>query len=150
VAIKVIHPGVRESIESDIHIMKFIAWILEKLPGAENLSISENVDEFSKLMTRQIDFTEEAANLERFQANFSSDRHRAPVVFPTPMKGLVSREVLVETFLAGDLMSDLLETRGALDKNTKKRLAEIGIDVVLRMTFLHNFIHGDMHPGNIK
>lgn len=150
VAIKVIHPGVRDSIESDIQIMKFVAWIVESLPGMENLSILENVNEFSKLMSRQIDFTEEAANLEKFQANFSSDRHRAPVVFPFPLQGLVTREVLVETFIAGDLMSDLFEIRGTLDESTKKRLAEIGIDVVLRMTFWHNFIHGDMHPGNVK
>ena len=149
VAIKVIHPGVRQSIESDILIMSFFAWILECIPGASNLSIRENVEEFSKLMHHQIDFREEAANLEKFNANFSSDKHRAPVIFPSPLQGLVTREVLVETFLEGELMSDFFESSGALDKKTKDKIAAIAIDAVLRMTFRHNFIHGDMHPGKL-
>ena len=30
-----------------------------------------------------------------------------------------------------------------------KRLAENGTRAVLKMIFNHNFIHGDLHPGNI-
>ena len=43
---------------------------------------------------------EQAENLERFAANFSSAFWSALVSFPRPIAGLVSREVLVETFEA--------------------------------------------------
>ncbi len=37
----------------------------------------------------------------------------------------------------------------AVSKKTKKRLAIIGARVMLKMIFVDNFVHGDMHPGNV-
>jgi predicted unusual protein kinase regulating ubiquinone biosynthesis (AarF/ABC1/UbiB family) len=31
----------------------------------------------------------------------------------------------------------------------KKRLARLGLSAFLKMVFLDNFVHGDLHPGNI-
>ena len=150
VAVKVIHPGVRESIDADIQIMRFVASMLEKIvPGAIHLSLTESVDEFSKLMMRQVDLTVEAQNLDRFRNNFLGVSQSTKISFPVPLSGLVTTNVLVETFHDGQLMSDFLDHEGdlALSKNLRKRLAETGLDAILRMVFKDNFIHGDLHPG---
>lgn len=35
------------------------------------------------------------------------------------------------------------------DTALKKRMARIGVDSFLQMCFKDNFVHGDLHPGNI-
>jgi aarF domain-containing kinase len=37
----------------------------------------------------------------------------------------------------------------AEDAPIRKRLAAKGVDTVCQMIFVHNFVHGDLHPGNI-
>ena len=37
----------------------------------------------------------------------------------------------------------------AEETETKRELARIGVRSFLHMCFRHNFIHGDLHPGNI-
>nr|XP_004563872.1 uncharacterized aarF domain-containing protein kinase 2 isoform X2 [Maylandia zebra] len=34
-------------------------------------------------------------------------------------------------------------------KEVKQRIAKMGVDTLLKMVFLDNFVHGDLHPGNI-
>lgn len=105
--------------------MKMGSWLLHCLPGLKWLSLYEIVEEFEKLMTKQvgivrpsclkwsllfssfssliyeinslfqIDLRFEARNIERFRENF---RNVDYVKFPTPLQPFVTRTVLVETF----------------------------------------------------
>ena len=147
VAVKIIHPGVRDTIDADIMIMKFVAFLLEMLPGMATLSILESVDEFEKLMIRQVNLSIEAKNLKTLHTNFQTD-NVTNTCFPRPIDSLVTKNILVEDFQAGMLMSDLLEMP-SLDPRKRQELARIGLDAILRMVFKHNFIHADLHPGNI-
>lgn len=49
-----IHPGVRRQVEIDLLLMKAGSWLLQCLPGMKWLSLCEVVDEFEKLMTKQV------------------------------------------------------------------------------------------------
>lgn len=49
-----IHPGVRRQVEIDLLLMKAGSWLLQRLPGMKWLSLCEVVDEFEKLMTKQV------------------------------------------------------------------------------------------------
>lgn len=49
-----IHPGVRVQVEIDLLLMKAGSWLLQCLPGMKWLSLCEVVDEFEKLMTKQV------------------------------------------------------------------------------------------------
>lgn len=55
----------------------------------------------------------EADNLKRFQHNFAHSGY--PVVFPTPMPGLVSPDVLVETWEGGQNMQAMIDIRCAAE-----------------------------------
>ncbi|XP_053740521.1 uncharacterized aarF domain-containing protein kinase 2 [Synchiropus splendidus] len=144
VAIKVIHPGIRRQVEMDLMVMKAGSWILHRLPGLQWLSLYEIVQEFEKLMTRQIDLRFEAQNMERFRNNF---RHVDYVKFPTPLRPFVTRTVLVETFEESEPISSYLQSN--IPQEVKQRIARMGVDTLLKMVFEDNFVHGDLHPGNI-
>ncbi|XP_056271838.1 uncharacterized aarF domain-containing protein kinase 2 isoform X1 [Pseudoliparis swirei] len=144
VAIKVIHPGIRKQVEIDITLMKAGSWLLQCLPGLKWLSLCEVVEEFEKLMIKQIDLRFEARNIERFQENFRNVDH---VKFPTPLRPFVTRAILVETFEESVPVSNFLSPEIPLE--VKQKIARMGMETMLKMVFVDNFVHGDLHPGNI-
>lgn len=144
VAIKVVHPGVRRQVEIDLLLMKTGSWILDHLPGLKWLSLSEIVEEFEKLMTKQIDLRFEAKNMEHFRHNFRDVDY---VKFPTPLRPFVTRTILVETFEESEPISNYLKSDIPLE--VKQKIARMGVDTLLKMIFVDNFVHGDLHPGNI-
>ncbi|CAL8359192.1 unnamed protein product [Lota lota] len=144
VAIKVLHPGVRGQVEIDLLLMKAGCWLLHRLPGLKWLSLPEIVDEFEKLMTKQIDLRFEATNIEKFRENFQDVDY---VKFPTPLRPFVTRSILVETFEESEPIANYL--RPEVPTLVKQRIARMGIETLLKMVFVDNFVHGDLHPGNI-
>ena len=153
VAVKIIHPAVREVIEIDLKLMNLCAYFMENVFGLQSLSLCESVDEFSNIMLQQIDFTIEAKNLLKFREKFGCDSKNPNsrsknITFPKPIPNLVREGVLVETYQPGVLMTDLLKD-DKLHKSVRQKLAKLGLEAILKMTFEYNFIHGDLHPGHI-
>ena len=62
----------------------------------------------------QLDFEDEARNLQAFRANFCSSFWQSLVSYPRPIEGLVSHDVLVETFESGESVANFLERKGSL------------------------------------
>ncbi|KAL8222097.1 UNVERIFIED_CONTAM: hypothetical protein K2H54_074920 [Gekko kuhli] len=144
VAIKVLHPGLVHQVEMDLFLMKIASRFIELFPGLKWLSPTEIVEEFEKLMTQQIDLRYEARNLERFHHNF---RDEGSVKFPVPLLPFVTRNILVETFEAAEPVSRYLHTE--VKMALRQKLAKMGMDMLLKMVFVDNFVHADLHPGNI-
>ncbi|XP_032301573.1 uncharacterized aarF domain-containing protein kinase 2 isoform X2 [Coturnix japonica] len=144
VAVKVLHPGLVQQVQMDLFLMKLGSHIIGLLPGFKWLSLTEIVEEFEKLMLQQIDLHYEARNLERFRQNFLDVNF---VKFPTPVRPLVTTDVLVETFEESEPISHYLHTEVATE--LRQRLAKMGMDMLLKMVFVDNFVHADLHPGNI-
>ncbi|KAI3741096.1 hypothetical protein L1987_58763 [Smallanthus sonchifolius] len=145
VAVKVRHPGVGESIRRDFEIINVVAKISRFIPTLKWLRLDESVQQFAVFMMSQVDLSREAANLSRFNYNF---RRWRDVSFPKPVYPLVHPAVLVETFEQGESVAyyvDELEGHERL----KSSLAHIGTHALLKMLLVDNFIHADMHPGNI-
>lgn len=145
VAVKVRHPGVRESIRRDFVIINVMAKASSFIPGLKWLRLDESVRQFAVFMMSQVDLAREAANLSRFIHNF---RHMKDVSFPKPLYPLVHPSVLVETFEQGESISlyvDGLEGNARI----KRDIAHIGTHALLKMLLVDNFVHADMHPGNI-
>ncbi|KAK3854737.1 hypothetical protein Pcinc_038803 [Petrolisthes cinctipes] len=148
VAIKVLHPGVESAFRRDLQIMECGAWILTLLvPRLKWLSLTQCVQEFAEVMEAQINLKKEANNLETFSENFAD----VPFIkFPRPLRPYVTRKVLVETYEEGDPMTDILYAPPEqASPQLKKDLAQIGVDALLKMVFVDNLVHGDLHPGNI-
>ncbi|HTZ18476.1 MAG TPA: AarF/UbiB family protein, partial [Dissulfurispiraceae bacterium] len=71
VVVKVQRPHISEDIESDIIIMTYLSRLLEKnVPESRFFNPSGIVEEFSKTVRKELDFTEEARNCARLRKNF--------------------------------------------------------------------------------
>ncbi|KCV73438.1 hypothetical protein H696_00975 [Fonticula alba] len=140
VAVTIQHPGVRKVVERDLRLIQraaatgewLIPWI--QVTGAANT--------FAQVMREQMDFRQEARHLDRFLENFDGV---SEVTFPMPVWPYVSREVVVETFLQGIPISHFLERQ---DEFTRS-LSAVGLSAFLKMILVDNYIHADLHPGNI-
>ncbi|ERT00914.1 Atypical/ABC1/ABC1-C protein kinase [Sporothrix schenckii ATCC 58251] len=143
VAIKVLHPGVERTVRRDLRIMHFFASLLNAVPGIEWLSLPDEVVQFGEMMKLQLDLRIEAANLAMFRRNF---RDRTTAWFPFPYTEFTTRNVLVEEFAQGIPLADFMENGGGVFQHD---IASEGLDAFLRMLLLDNFVHADLHPGNI-
>jgi aarF domain-containing kinase len=86
--------------------------------------------------------TLEATHLQRFNRNFAHDDR---VGFPEPLHGLTTTRVLTETFVRGVPIMDYVDR----EESVRKDLANLGLNTTLKMIFLNDLLHGDLHPGNI-
>lgn len=143
VAIKVLHPRVERNVRRDLRIMGFFAALINVIPTMEWLSFPDEVAQFGEMMKLQLDLRIEAANLTMFRRNF---KDRTTAWFPFPYSQYTTREVLVEEFAHGIPLADFLESGGGV---FQKDIADEGLDAFLRMVLIDNFIHADLHPGNI-
>ncbi|KAG5925468.1 hypothetical protein E4U53_003294 [Claviceps sorghi] len=143
VAVKVLHPKVERTVRRDLRIMGFFASILNMVPTMEWLSLPDEVGQFGEMMKLQLDLRIEAANLETFRRNF---KDRSTASFPYPYTDFTTRNVLIEEFAQGIPLACFLENGGGVFQHD---IANEGLDAFLRMLLLDNFVHADLHPGNI-
>jgi aarF domain-containing kinase len=143
VAIKVLHPKVERMVRRDLRIMGFFASLINAIPTMEWLSLPDEVDQFGEMMRLQLDLRIEAANLSIFRQHF---QHRTTAWFPYPYTEYSTRQVLVEEFAQGIPLSAFLESGGGVFQH---EIADEGLDSFLHMLLIDNFIHADLHPGNI-
>ncbi|XP_071730174.1 uncharacterized protein [Rutidosis leptorrhynchoides] len=145
VAVKVRHPGVSEAIRRDFILLNLFAKVSTFIPTLKWLRLDESIQQFAVFMMSQVDLAREAAHLSRFIYNF---RNWKDVSFPRPLYPLVHPAILVETFEHGEsIMHYVDDLEGHV--GIKSGLAHIGTHALLKMLLVDNFIHADMHPGNI-
>lgn len=143
VAVKVLHPKVERIVRRDLRIMAFFAAIINAIPTMEWLSFPDEVTQFGEMMKLQLDLRIEAANLTMFRQNF---KNRTTAWFPYPYTEYTTREVLVEEYAQGIPLEAFLQNGGGV---FQKDIADEGLDAFLTMVLIDNFIHADLHPGNI-
>ncbi|KAI1387340.1 ABC1 family protein [Hypoxylon trugodes] len=143
VAVKVLHPRVERTVRRDLRIMVFFASVLNIIPTIEWLSLPDEVTQFGEMMKLQLDLRIEAANLAKFRRNF---KDRTTAWFPFPYLEFTTREVLIEEFAQGIPLADFLENGGGV---FQRDISQEGLDAFLRMLLIDNFVHADLHPGNI-
>eukprot|EP00494_Astrolonche_serrata_P030476 UN30744 len=158
VAVKVRHPNVVWETYSDLDLVfKFVKCSVNII----HMSLPFKQDEFRTMMQQQIDFNWEAFNLVKFSSFFEGDEF---VKFPKVDLQHLSPSVLVESWMPGMPLTDCLESFGDKFKEEalktkkniettliekKKRLAEIVHDFTMKSFLRDNFVHGDLHGGNI-
>lgn len=146
-AIKIIHPKVRNQIYRDLKIMGFFASVINGIPTMEWLSLPNEVEQFAILMKLQLDLRIEALNLKKFNKNFKDS---IQVKFATPYLELSSRDVLFEEYLHGLPMEEFLKVKKYLnDDDLCRRVSDPFVEAFLQMLIKDDFIHADLHPGNV-
>ncbi|KAG0349688.1 hypothetical protein BG005_010825 [Podila minutissima] len=143
VAIKVLHPKVARTVARDLAIMKFFVSLIHRIPTMNWIALPDQVAMFGSMMEEQLDLRIEAKNLATFKRNF---RDRYTVTFPSTLSEFATKEMLIEEYVdALPLKTYLEQGAGPFDL----KIADIGLDGFLRMLIFDNFVHADLHPGNI-
>jgi len=145
VAVKVLRPGTKEMIKSDIQIMYHIASLLEnKLYSYGVDSPARIVEEFEKTISKELDYNTEALNLKRFARNFEGNTR---IFVPKLYEAFSASTVLTMEFVDGIKVTDTqkLEEAGI----DPKEVAKGGFDLLCEQIFTYRFFHADPHPGNI-
>ncbi len=144
VAVKVQRPGIRHIIEKDIHILAFIAHLIEeRVPEWRIFRPTLIVREFAETIGRELDFTIEASHAKRFETMFADD---TTIKVAKVYKEFSSRNVLTMDLIEGVRLDNEKALKHAhIDK---KILAQNGVHALLRQVFVEGFFHADPHPGN--
>ncbi len=145
IVVKVQRPGIEHIIEIDLEIMLHFANLTEKyIKGMDILSPINVIKEFEKSIKKEIDFTIEASNIERFGRNFQDDM---TIYVPKVYRDYSTKKILTMEFIDGIKVSNI---DAILDTgNDPKIIGSRSADLVLKQVFEHGFFHADPHPGNI-
>lgn len=142
VAVKIQRPDIKPLIESDIDLLYLLARLVENsIPELRLYSPRKVVREFERAMTRELDFTIEAANAERFRRNFGLNPN---LYFPKVYRELSGKKALTMEFIEGVKITD-----APLRGYDPRLIARRGLRAVVEMVFRDGFFHADPHPGNI-
>jgi len=145
VAVKIRRPGITETIEADLGILKTLAELAEKhLPELRAFRPRELCRHFTKNLRWELDFSHEARNMELAREQFAED---PTVVIPRSFPELSSESVLVMEFLDG---IKITRTKDFAALGVRpEMIAQRGARMVFRQVFVNGFFQGDPHPGNL-
>ncbi|QNM96235.1 ubiquinone biosynthesis regulatory protein kinase UbiB [Chitinimonas koreensis] len=145
VAVKVLRPGILPVIESDLALLRVMAWLVEKLfADGRRLKPREVVAEFDRHLHDELDLQREAANASQLRRNFLGS---AQLIVPEVFWDYTRREVLVLEWMDGIPIGRIEEMLAAgIDL---KKLSRFGVEIFFTQVFRDGFFHADMHPGNI-
>ena len=181
VAVKVQRPGVRKLVERDTELLLTFAKFLESLPALPSQRIDNDgsssstaptnkparlintqlvsaTQEFMSRIFEELDYRNEAANIEKFANLYSEYNGSSPdvsVIVPQVYLDWCTENVLVMEWIDGSKLTDVQTAGKSKDKNaqdsTEENLAlvKVAIDSTLSQLLITGILHADPHAGNL-
>ncbi len=142
VVIKVQRPGVEKIIQEDIKLMKLLARLVERyLPGSAGVyKPTDIVKQFSRMITKELDYRREAWNLEKTRNCFEGDPN---IYIPKTHLEYTTKTVLVQDFVVGKKMNTISK------KAVKPEIVEKIVGAYLKQVLVFGIYQADPHLGNI-
>lgn len=144
-AVKVQRPNIQRTIETDLEILAELARMAEnRLEWARNYRVRDMVEEISKALRAELDYSTEARQAEKFLAQC---QELDDVCVPRVYWDYTTRHVLTMEFLDGIKLSD----RERLDGEgfSRTTIARKFAGVIFHQILIEGLFHGDPHPGNV-
>lgn len=143
VVVKIARPGMMDVINRDLDILYDLKFIFIKLLKIKTkIDIDSFLDEFKIMLNRELDYRNEALNMERFRENFKNVKQ---VHIPKVYWELTSDNILVMEHIYGEPLRDFRTF--SLDK--RNRIAKLISSSFIKMVYIDGYFHADPHPGNI-
>lgn len=139
VAVKIQRPSLRNLAQEDLSILRNNKRrIARSFPG-RLIDIEEVIDDLSRKILRELDFTNEASNMDIFRGLL---RNIAGVTVPVVHWEYTTKEILVMDYIPGVKAEEL-------SREARCRAARLLLQSLLTPIFQEGIFHGDPHPGNI-
>ncbi len=145
VAVKVQRPNITKVIDLDLAILRdFARFAAEHIVDLSGINPVGVVEEFSATLRKELDFTHEATDAERFAQQFEGNPN---IKVPRIYREFSTPRILTLEFLSGLSVKDpeVLRRAGIDPVALAARLANLSYQEV----FDYGFFHGDPHPGNM-
>jgi len=145
VVLKVIRPGIQQTIDADLALMSGIAnWLERHFTASHRFKPVELVSDYQHTIHNELDLRREAANTMELRRNWLE----SPLLYvPEVYWDYCHKEILVMEKIHGLAISDLKAIKAA--GTNMKVLSERGVEIFFTQVFRDSFFHADMHPGNI-
>ena len=140
VAVKVQYPGVTDIVPGEMGDTVRILKLLDRVVSSVDLGTI--ADALRRVILEELDYENEAANLERFAANFADE---PDIVVPAVHRDISAGRVLVMDWVEGENLGRALRT---CDHETAEEAARLLVDSYLKQILVDGFLHADPHPGN--
>eukprot|EP00737_Agarophyton_chilense_P004121 gb/GEZJ01005037.1/.p1 GENE.gb/GEZJ01005037.1/~~gb/GEZJ01005037.1/.p1 ORF type:complete len:578 (-),score=76.38 gb/GEZJ01005037.1/:655-2133(-) len=148
VAVKVQFPNVQSLMMTDLANFRVLGEILQRTEL--KFDLVKPVQELSRQLALEFDFNNEARNMAEIRYALRKVRQ---VSVPEAIPGLVSRRLLVMTFIDGIPLTRL---DGTLEKRGRRAVRLVGRKIMKNLTACYGkmiltdgFFQADCHPGNI-
>ena len=145
VVFKVQRPGIETIVDVDLAALRRVGGWLSRIRIVSNRAdVPALIKEFAQTSLEEIDYLNEAANSERFAADFVDDNR---VTVPGVVWERTTRRVLTLEDVTAIKITDAESLRMAgIDPAS---VAPVFASVMFDQLFTKGFFHADPHPGNI-
>lgn len=145
IAIKIQRPGIFPVIERDLDILKNLTAIAKKRwVWVGHYQIPQMVEEFSRSIMAELDYTFEGRNMERISKQFTGNKK---IYIPQVHWDCTTSKVLTMDYVEGIHLNKVAEIE-AKGLNVKELAATL-VDAMLHQIFISGYFHADPHPGNL-
>jgi predicted unusual protein kinase regulating ubiquinone biosynthesis (AarF/ABC1/UbiB family) len=145
VAVKVQRPNIRELVLEDITALGEVAAFADAHTQAgRRMGFAEMLEEFRLSLLRELDYEQEARNLELFGRNL---REFELIVVPQPVNDYTTSRVLTMAYVHGTKVTQVSPlARMELDGEA---LGDELFRAYLKQILVDGVFHADPHPGNV-
>lgn len=144
VVLKVLRPGTRNLIEEDMVLLEWMAQFVESYFSDLGYSPVAVAAEFSREITKEMNFLQEALATNRLRRYFDDDPH---IHFPKVYTETSTRSVLTLEEIKGRPLSSI--DPESLTPADRTKIVAYGTNAVFKQCLRYGFFHADPHPGNI-
>lgn len=148
VAVKIRRPGVYDTIQTDIGLLRATVGIVQKLAGVTR-DLRVLVDDLGEGLLGECDFRNEVRNSQKF---LKAHRSLAFITIPMPLEELCTDRVLISEWVDGKSPNQLVQDSSDSDTNVDGQvlnLVRMGIQCSLSQLLVTGCMHGDPHSGNL-
>lgn len=145
VIVKVQRPHIESVIKADIALLRYLAEVVHRhIPALRIYDLPGIVEQFAKTINKELDFTFEGKNIDKFRKNFAQ---YPGVYIPQTYWNYTRPKILTLERLHGVKMSEFIQKEQSV--SLRKLIAAQGANAILKQIFLDGFFHADPHPGNL-
>lgn len=140
VAVKIQYPGVSDSIESDLNIVKPIATKMFNLKGND---VALMFDEVKLKLQEETDYELELSQANEFKQFFKND---SDLIFPTYFPKVSNHKILTMSWIDGVHLSEFI--RDSSNDKYFNQISQQLWDFYMKQFHDLKSFHADPHPGN--
>ncbi|KAL8149381.1 putative aarF domain-containing protein kinase At5g05200, chloroplastic [Apium graveolens] len=148
VVIKVLKPGIEDTLVADLNFVYVVARILEFLnPELSRTSLVAIVKDIRESMLEEVDFTKEAANIDSFRRYLESMGLTRQATAPKVYQQCSTKRVLTMERLYGVPLTDLDSLRSLVASPESSLVT--ALNVWFGSLLACESFHADVHAGNL-